>query len=57
MIYRIIRLHDYRLGVTHQGSYAEATVAQKLNQVTVRQKRCNLLSGSFFGYFFGKAKK
>ena len=33
------------------------TVAQKLNQGTIRQKGCNLLSGSFFGYFFGQAKK
>ena len=40
-----------------QGSAVEATVVQKLNQGTLRQKGCNLLSGSFFGYFFGQAKK
>ncbi len=45
------------LGLTHQGSYVEATVAQKLNQGTVRQKGCNLLSGSFFGSFLDKQKR
>jgi hypothetical protein len=39
-----------------QGPNVEATVALKLNQGTLRQKGCNPLSGSFFGYFFGEAK-
>ena len=43
--------------LTDQGSAAEATVVQKFNQGTIRQKGCNLLSGPFFGYFFGQAKK
>jgi len=41
----------------HQGFYAEATVAPKFNQGTIRKKGCNLFPGSFFGYFFGQAKK
>jgi hypothetical protein len=40
-----------------QGSYLEFTVAQKLNHGTIRKKGCNLFPGSFFGYFFGEAKK
>ena len=41
----------------HQGISVEATVVQLFNQGTIRQKGCNLLSGTFFGYFFGQAKK
>ncbi len=40
-----------------QGSIDEFTVAQKLNQGTIRQKGCNLLSGSFFGSFLDKQKR
>jgi hypothetical protein len=40
-----------------QGSNVEFTVAQKLNQGTIRQKGCNLLSGSFFGSFLDKQKR
>jgi hypothetical protein len=40
-----------------QGTPVEATVVRKLNQGTIRQKGCHLLSGSFLGYFFGQAKK
>jgi hypothetical protein len=49
----------------HQGTSVEATVVQLFNQGTIRQKGCNprlndtvgqVLSGSFFGYFFGQAK-
>lgn len=36
---------------------AEATVAQKLHQGTIRQKGCNLLPGSFFGSFLDKQKR
>ncbi len=43
--------------ITYQGNMAEATVAQKLNQGTIRQKGCNLLSGSFFGSFLDKQKR
>ncbi len=50
--------------IIFQGYYVEVTVAQKLNQGTIRQKGCNLLSGSFFGSFldnlsryFREAKK
>ena len=49
--------NNYTLQSINQGTYAEATVVLMLNQGTVRQKGCNLLSGSFFGYFFGQAKK
>ena len=36
---------------------AEATIAQKPNQGTIRQRRCNPLSGSFFGSFLEKQKR
>ena len=39
------------LQIIYQGTMAEATVVLKLNQGTIRQKGCNLLSGSFFGSF------
>ena len=44
-------------GFTHRGIDVEATVVQKLNQGTIPKKGCNLFRGSFFGYFFGEAKK
>ena len=51
--------------VIHHGTSVEATVAQ-MNQGTIRKKGCNprqndavgqVFPGSFFGYFFGEAKK
>jgi hypothetical protein len=41
----------------HHGTSVEATVAQMVNQGTIRKKGCHLFPGSFFGYFFGEAKK
>ena len=40
-----------------QGTPAEATVVQKLNQGTIPKTGCYRFRGSFFGYFFGQAKK
>ncbi len=42
--------------IIYQGTMSEATVTEKLNQGTIRQKGCNLLSGSFFGSFLDKQK-
>jgi hypothetical protein len=36
---------------------AQATVALKLNQGTISKSGCNRFGVSFFGYFFGQAKK
>ena len=62
MIYRIKGLMGFKkikkFQIIYQGFMAEATVALKLNQGTIRQKGCNLLSGSFFWLLFlDKQKK
>jgi hypothetical protein len=40
-----------------QSSEVDFTVVQQLNQGTIRQKGCNLLSVSFFGSFLDKQKR
>ena len=62
MIYGIKGLMGFKkkakgFQIIYQGIIAEATVIQKLNQGTIPKKGCNLFRGSFFGYFFGQAKK
>ena len=42
--------------VIDQGTFAEATVVQMLNQGTIRKKGCNLFPGSFFVTFLEKQK-
>jgi len=61
MIYEIKGLMGFKklkvFQIIYQGTTDEATVAPKLNQGTTPKKGCNLFRGSFFGYFFGQAKK
>ena len=42
---------------TDQGTNAVHYSSAMLNQGTIPKKGCNLFRGSFFGYFFGEAKK
>jgi len=55
MITGLQEVSDYKVILLFDN--VEATVAQKLNQGTIPKKGCNLFRGSFFGYFFGQAKK
>jgi len=45
------------LQIIYQGTMAEATVVLKLNQGTIRQKGCHLLSGSFLVLFWTSKKE
>jgi hypothetical protein len=52
-----IRASAKLVRVNHQGSNVEFTVVQKPNQGTIPKTGCYRFRGSFFGYFFGEAKK
>jgi len=53
----IIMILESSLRGSYQGSTVEATVALKLIHGTIPKTGCIRFRGSFFGYFFGEAKK